>query len=35
MAFKEAFVIMAIDGDPNKHRATIKTPKLELTAVSH
>jgi len=31
--FKEAVVIMALDGDPNKHRATIKTPKVELTTV--
>jgi len=33
MAFKEAVVVMAPDGDPNRHRATIKTSKLELTAV--
>jgi hypothetical protein len=31
--FKEACVIMALDGDPKKHRATIKTDKLELTTV--
>jgi hypothetical protein len=30
MAYKAAFVVMAPDGDPNKHRATIKTSKLEL-----
>jgi hypothetical protein len=33
MAFKSAFVVMAPDGDPKRHRATIKTPKLELTSV--
>jgi hypothetical protein len=33
MAFKVAFVVVAPDGDPNKHRATIKTSKLELTVV--
>ena len=31
--FKSAFIIMAPDGDPQKHRATIKTEKAELTAV--
>ncbi len=31
--FKSAFIIMAPDGDPEKHRATIKTEKAELTAV--
>jgi len=31
--FKEACVIMAADGDPKKHRTTIKTSKLELTTV--
>jgi len=33
MAFKEAVVVMAVDGHPNRHRASIKTPKLELTTV--
>lgn len=33
MAFKEGFVIMAPDGDPEKHRASIKTLKFELTIV--
>jgi len=33
MAFKSAFIIMAPDGDPERHRATIKTAKAELTAV--
>ena len=33
MAFKVAVVIMAPDGAPKKHRASIKTPKLELIAV--
>lgn len=31
--FKEAVVVMALDGDPKKHRATIKTNKLEVTTV--
>jgi hypothetical protein len=31
--FKEAVVIMALDGDPKKHRTTIKTSKLELTTI--
>ena len=31
--FKTAFVVMAPDGDPNRHRATIKTSKMELTVV--
>ncbi|MGD9117287.1 MAG: DUF6506 family protein [Dehalococcoidia bacterium] len=31
--FKSAFIIMAPDGDPKKHRATIKTGKAELTSV--
>ena len=33
MAFKAGFVSMAPDADPKRHRASIKTPKLELTAV--
>lgn len=33
MAFKSAIIFMAPDGDPNRHRASIKTSKLELTAV--
>ncbi|MCK4600110.1 hypothetical protein KAU37_09905 [Candidatus Bipolaricaulota bacterium] len=33
MAFKAASLIMAPDGDPTRHKATIKTDKLELTAV--
>jgi hypothetical protein len=33
MAFKAGFIMMAPDGDPTKHRASIKTSKLELTAV--
>ena len=33
MAFKAAFVVMAPDGDPQTHRASIKTSKLELTTV--
>jgi hypothetical protein len=31
--FKSAFIIMAPDGDPKKHRATITTEKASLTAV--
>jgi hypothetical protein len=31
--FKVASIVMAADGDPEKHRATIKTSKLELTVV--
>jgi hypothetical protein len=31
--FKSAFLIMAPDGDPKKHRATVKTGKAELTTV--
>ncbi len=31
--FKSLFIIMAPDGDPEKHRATITTDKAELTAV--
>lgn len=33
MAFKTASIIMAPDGDPKKHRASIKTSKLETTIV--
>jgi len=33
MAVKIGFVIMSPDGDPSKHRATIKTPRLEITTV--
>ena len=33
MAFKGAFIVMAPNADPEKHRASIKTPKFELTAV--
>jgi len=31
--FKTAFIIMAPDGDPEKHRATITTGKAQMTAV--
>jgi hypothetical protein len=31
--FKEACIIMAYEGDPEKHRVTIKTPRVELTTV--
>jgi hypothetical protein len=31
--FKAAFIIMAPDGDPKKHQATIKTTKEELTSI--
>lgn len=33
MAFKAAFVVIAPDSDPKSHRATIKTPKIEITTV--
>lgn len=33
MVVKSAFVIMAPDGDPNRHRATVKTSKTEVTTV--
>lgn len=33
MAFKAASLIMAPDGDPTQHRASIKTDKLEQTTV--
>jgi len=33
MAFKAGFVVMAPDGDPKWHTASIKTPKFELTVV--
>jgi len=33
MAFKSGIVVMAPDGDPNRHRAWIKTTKLDLTIV--
>jgi len=33
MPFKGASIVMAPDGDPTRHKATIKTDKLELTAV--
>jgi hypothetical protein len=33
MAFKAGFIIMAPDGDPIRHRSSIKTSKLEITTV--
>ena len=33
MTFKGAFIVMAPDGDPKKHRAVVKTSKLEVTTV--
>ena len=33
MAFKSAYVLMAPEADPTRHRASIKTPKFELTVV--
>jgi len=33
MAFKTASVVMAPDGDPAKHRASVKTEKLHVTVV--
>ena len=34
MALKAAFVFVAPDVDPQKHRATVVTPQVELTAVA-
>jgi hypothetical protein len=33
MALKAGFVAMAPEADPKRHRASIKTPKLEITTV--
>jgi hypothetical protein len=33
MTFKAATIIMAPDGDPQKHRSSLKTDKLEVTTV--
>jgi len=33
MTFKAATIIMAPDGDPQVHRSSLKTDKLELTTV--
>lgn len=33
MAVKAGFVVMAPQADPKRHRALIKTPKIELTTV--
>ena len=33
MVFKAGFVVMAPDGDPQRDRATIKTPKFEQIVV--
>ncbi len=33
MIVKSAFVIMAPDGDPKRHRASVKTSKTEITMV--
>jgi len=33
MAVKAGFVLMAPQADPKRHRASIKTPKLEITTV--
>jgi len=33
MTFKAGIVVMAPDGDPAKHRASVNTSKLELTTV--
>ena len=33
MAFKSAVIVRAPDGNPKKHRASIKTPMYELTVV--
>jgi hypothetical protein len=33
MIVKSAFLIMAPDGDPNRHRASVKTSKTEIIVV--
>ena len=33
MAVKLAFIVQAPDGDPSKHRSTIKTSKAEMTTI--
>ena len=33
MVVKSAFLIMAPDGDPNRHRASVKTSKTEVITV--
>ena len=33
MAFRAAQVVMAPDGDPERHRVSLKTSKLEMTVV--
>jgi len=33
MAYKVAVILMAPDGDPEKHQSLIRTPKLEVTTV--
>ncbi len=33
MAFKSGVIVTAPDADPKQHRASIKTPKYELTVV--
>lgn len=33
MVFKAGMVVMALGGDPEKHRSTIKTQKFEFTTV--
>jgi hypothetical protein len=34
MALKAAFMFLAPDVDPEKHRSTVVTPEVELTAVA-
>jgi hypothetical protein len=34
VALKAAFVFVAPDVDPNRHRRTVETPQVELTAVA-
>jgi hypothetical protein len=34
MALKAAFMFLAPDSDPEKHRGTVVTPEVELTAVA-
>lgn len=34
MALKAAFIFIAPSGDPQEHRAVVKTPEVELTTVA-
>jgi len=34
MTLKAAFIFLAPDVEPQKHRATVATPQVELTAIA-